>query len=313
MISLTLLCALQRGLDIRGISTVINYSMPGSFEIYLHRVGRTARAGKTGRAITIVTEGDRKMVRQAIKASLPASKGKAKEGKQIEAPSEAETYSTRSMPAEELKAITAKIQDLQSEIEAVIQEEKLEKTLRQTEVELEKGENMLKYKEEILARPKRTWFQSEKDKEQAKVLGKKAWNDKMDNIGDDTDKTAIELRKEQSKRENKKVLNHKQKRRQEALDELRPKPSRDGGKDGKKGGKAKDGKDSAPVDRPNALPKFDAAIRNAKKAQRPGVAPLTSSKISKTKSKKAAAAGKGAPSGKKRSSLNQKGKSFGKR
>lgn len=283
--------------------------MPGSFEIYLHRVGRTARAGKTGRAITIVTEGDRKMVRQAIKASLPASKGKAKEEKAIEGPEDADTYSTRSMPAEELKAITAKIQDMQGEIEAVLQEEKLEKTLRQTESELEKGENMLKYREEILARPKRTWFQSEKDKEQAKVLGKKAWNDKMDNV--EVEKTPIELRKEQVKRDNKKVLNHREKRRQEALDDLRIKP----GRDGKKGGKG--GDKDAPVDRPNALPKFDPAIRKAKKAQRPGSTAAPVSKISKTKTKKRAAAaiggGGGAGGGKKRSSVNQKGKTFGKR
>lgn len=283
--------------------------MPGSFEIYLHRVGRTARAGKTGRAITIVTEGDRKMVRQAIKASL--SKGKAKEGKMIEPADDADAYSTRSMPAEELKAITVKIQELSSEIEAVMQEEKLEKTLRQTEVELEKGENMLKYKDEILARPKRTWFQSEKDKEQAKVLGQKAWNNKMDNV--EVEKTPIELRKEQVKRESKKVLNHKQKRRQEALEEYRVKPSRDG----KKSGGKKDGKED-PAERPGALPKFDSAIRNAKKAQRDGGKP--SANISKKKSKKKAAAamggGKGGSKdvgGKKRSSVNQKGKSFGKR
>lgn len=36
-------------LDIKGIENVINYEMPRSIEIYLHRVGRTARAGKKGR------------------------------------------------------------------------------------------------------------------------------------------------------------------------------------------------------------------------------------------------------------------------
>jgi len=36
-------------LDIKGIEHVINYEMPKSIEIYLHRVGRTARAGKKGR------------------------------------------------------------------------------------------------------------------------------------------------------------------------------------------------------------------------------------------------------------------------
>lgn len=293
--------------------------MPGSFEIYLHRVGRTARAGKTGRAITIVTEGDRKMVRQAIKASLAASKGKAKEGQMIEPADDADAYSTRSMPADEMKAITAKIQELDSEIEAIMQEEKLEKTLRQTESELEKGENMLKYKDEILARPKRTWFQSEREKEQTKLSGQKAWNNKMDVNTFEEERTPIEIRKEQVRKDAKKVLNHRQKRRQDALDELRPKPSREE-REFKKGGK-KGGKDAkeAPADRPGALPKFDSAIRNAKKAQRPGAASAPSS-ISKKKTKKKAAAamggGKGGGSkdaGKKRSSVNQKGKTFGKR
>ena len=43
-----------RGIDVAGITHVINYDMPGAAEDYVHRVGRTARAGNTGVGITFV-------------------------------------------------------------------------------------------------------------------------------------------------------------------------------------------------------------------------------------------------------------------
>jgi ATP-dependent RNA helicase RhlB len=47
-----------RGLDIEGLAMVINYDLPNEAENYVHRIGRTARAGKTGRAITLASEQD---------------------------------------------------------------------------------------------------------------------------------------------------------------------------------------------------------------------------------------------------------------
>jgi ATP-dependent RNA helicase RhlE len=48
----------SRGLDVEQVSHVINYDMPGDAETYVHRIGRTGRAGAEGQAITFCTEDD---------------------------------------------------------------------------------------------------------------------------------------------------------------------------------------------------------------------------------------------------------------
>jgi ATP-dependent RNA helicase RhlE len=48
----------QRGLDVEGISHVVNYDVPLDPEDYVHRIGRTGRAGATGTAVTFVTATD---------------------------------------------------------------------------------------------------------------------------------------------------------------------------------------------------------------------------------------------------------------
>jgi ATP-dependent RNA helicase DeaD len=51
-----------RGLDITGVSHVINYDVPNSPDVYVHRIGRTGRAGESGRAVTLVTPRQRREI-----------------------------------------------------------------------------------------------------------------------------------------------------------------------------------------------------------------------------------------------------------
>ena len=54
----------SRGLDVKDVTHVINYSIPRELEVYVHRIGRTARSGKSGIAISLVTSSHKKLVHQ---------------------------------------------------------------------------------------------------------------------------------------------------------------------------------------------------------------------------------------------------------
>ncbi|CAI7595431.1 unnamed protein product [Penicillium bialowiezense] len=56
----------SRGIDVRDITHVLNYDYPNNSEDYVHRIGRTARAGATGTAITFFTTDNQKQARDLI-------------------------------------------------------------------------------------------------------------------------------------------------------------------------------------------------------------------------------------------------------
>ena len=63
-----------RGIDIPDVSLVVNYDVPTTPEAYVHRIGRTARAGREGRAITLCAPEEQKHLRdieRLIKIKLP--------------------------------------------------------------------------------------------------------------------------------------------------------------------------------------------------------------------------------------------------
>jgi superfamily II DNA/RNA helicase len=53
-----------RGLDIKGVTHVFNFDVPTLSQAYLHRVGRTGRAGAKGVAVTLMTEIEARLVRR---------------------------------------------------------------------------------------------------------------------------------------------------------------------------------------------------------------------------------------------------------
>jgi len=74
-----------RGLDVDSVSHVINYDVPAAPEDYVHRIGRTGRAGNKGQAITIVTPVDEsslraieKLIGQKVKRVVPQGFGGAR-------------------------------------------------------------------------------------------------------------------------------------------------------------------------------------------------------------------------------------------
>jgi ATP-dependent RNA helicase RhlE len=65
-----------RGIDVDGVTHVINFDLPDVPESYVHRIGRTARAGKDGSAISLCAEDERSQLRgieRLIRTKLPVA------------------------------------------------------------------------------------------------------------------------------------------------------------------------------------------------------------------------------------------------
>ncbi|KAG0303626.1 nucleolar DEAD-box protein required for synthesis of 60S ribosomal subunit [Dissophora globulifera] len=149
----------SRGLDIKGIDTVINFNMPQNYAIYQHRVGRTARAGRLGRAVTLAGENDRKLLKMAIKNA------------------DKKTVKHRVIPQDVITRYRERVEGLTESVKEIMHEEKEDKELRQAEMEMRKSQNLLRHEDEIYSRPAKTWFQSADEKKNAADAGKAALND----------------------------------------------------------------------------------------------------------------------------------------
>src|SRR5699024_2394084 len=75
----------SRGIDIKGTSHVINVELPKGIEFYIHRTGRTARAGLAGTAVSFYTEEDVQLINELERKGIQFIYSSVKNGEWIEA------------------------------------------------------------------------------------------------------------------------------------------------------------------------------------------------------------------------------------
>lgn len=135
-----------RGLDINGVKSVLNFSFPTEPKRYLHRIGRTARAGSSGVAVTLCNDEERKDLKKLSRKLNSHISAYVLQPKLVQ---QMHTF------------ITEHIDPVLHEIEVDLQQDR---ELLNAYKEAQRAENMIKYKAEIHSRARAEWHTNRKAK-----------------------------------------------------------------------------------------------------------------------------------------------------
>ena len=154
-----------RGLDITGVQAVVNFEMPSQVDTYVHRIGRTARAGRGGKSCTLIGEGRRYLMKEVIKdAEDKRRKAESKKNRAADKRNTSGIIRSRTIPPAVVSHYVAKIASLEPHVEEVLAAEAVARMDRIAEMEAMRVENIIAHTSEIKARPQREWFASTKQK-----------------------------------------------------------------------------------------------------------------------------------------------------